>query len=229
MSGPSLLLFFKGLGGSSTPTVVRRPLRHAPRRPRTIARDRRLGQLFQTDQWLGDGLKFDTDNQLDVDVGGVFPIVDTTNIVKDPDDATKTMRIDVGAVAAGATRVLTMPDRDVDLSVAVVDDGSTATPAVRFNSDPDTGIYRKASNALSISCGGTDIIDVDANGMNVTGSLKVGEIKIATNIGILLAKSYSNAGRPSAGTAGRVIFNTDDGQLNIDTGSVWTLPDGTTT
>lgn len=38
-----------------------------------------------------------------------------------------------------------------------------------------------------------------------------------------------DAGRPSAGTAGRIFFNTTDGQLNIDDGTNWTLPDGTTT
>jgi len=35
--------------------------------------------------------------------------------------------------------------------------------------------------------------------------------------------------RPGAGTAGRMFFNSDDGQLNIDDGTNWTLPDGTTT
>ena len=35
--------------------------------------------------------------------------------------------------------------------------------------------------------------------------------------------------RGVAGKPGRVIFNTDDGQLNIDDGTNWTLPDGTTT
>lgn len=40
---------------------------------------------------------------------------------------------------------------------------------------------------------------------------------------------YSDTTRPSAGQVGRVIFNTTDGQLNIDDGTNWTLPDGTTT
>ena len=46
---------------------------------------------------------------------------------------------------------------------------------------------------------------------------------------ILQLGTYTNAQRPAAGTAGRIIFNTDDGQLNIDDGTNWTLPDGTTT
>lgn len=47
--------------------------------------------------------------------------------------------------------------------------------------------------------------------------------------GDLVVQSYNDAGRPAAGTAGRIIFNTDDGQLNVDDGTNWTLPDGTTT
>lgn len=39
----------------------------------------------------------------------------------------------------------------------------------------------------------------------------------------------TNSNRGSAGPAGTMIFNTDDGQLNISDGSNWTLPDGTTT
>ena len=39
--------------------------------------------------------------------------------------------------------------------------------------------------------------------------------------------SYSNSTRPTAATAGRLIYNTDDANLNIDTGSGWILPDGT--
>ena len=42
-------------------------------------------------------------------------------------------------------------------------------------------------------------------------------------------ESYSDAQRPAAGTAGRVIFNTTDSNLNIDDGTNWILPDGTTT
>ena len=44
-----------------------------------------------------------------------------------------------------------------------------------------------------------------------------------------LLPTFDAAGRPAAGYAGRMIFNTDDSQINIDTGSEWTLPDGTTT
>ncbi len=45
----------------------------------------------------------------------VHPVVDTYALVYDPDDPTKQIRLDAGAVGAGQTRVLSMPDRDVDL------------------------------------------------------------------------------------------------------------------
>ena len=43
------------------------------------------------------------------------------------------------------------------------------------------------------------------------------------------AKVFSDATRPLPGDAGRIIFNTTDGQLNVDDGVAWTLPDGTST
>lgn len=52
--------------------------------------------------------------------------------------------------------------------------------------------------------------------------------RLDANLDIVF-KSYTNATRPAAATAGRTIFNTDDGNLNIDTGSGWILPDGTAT
>ena len=45
----------------------------------------------------------------------------------------------------------------------------------------------------------------------------------------MIARSYTDATRPSAGNAGLIIFNTSDGQLNVDDGTNWTLPDGTAT
>lgn len=44
-----------------------------------------------------------------------------------------------------------------------------------------------------------------------------------------VVETFTNAGRPSPGNQGRIIFNSNDGQLNIDDGTNWTLPDGTVT
>jgi len=45
----------------------------------------------------------------------------------------------------------------------------------------------------------------------------------------LFARTYTDTSRPAAGVIGKIIFNSTDGQLNIDDGTNWTLPDGTTT
>ena len=35
--------------------------------------------------------------------------------------------------------------------------------------------------------------------------------------------------RPKAGKTGRLVFNMTDAQINVDDGTDWTLPDGSTT
>jgi hypothetical protein len=49
------------------------------------------------------------------------------------------------------------------------------------------------------------------------------------NVSDVHATVYTDSTRGSAGRAGRIIFNSGDGQLNVDDGTNWTLPDGTTT
>lgn len=87
----------------------------------------------------------------------------------------------------------------------------------------------------------TDVTTTHLDFLNNTGELYVendaeidgivfadGGITMAAQT-LLTVGVYSDGTRPSAGTAGRVIFNTTDGNLNIDDGTNWILPDGTTT
>jgi len=77
--------------------------------------------------------------------------------------------------------------------------------------------------------GGTLIKFPDAN-ITVAGVDFANTFTAAqTFTGNVILPSQTDGNRGAAGTAGRIIFNTDDGQLNIDDGSNWTLPDGTTT
>lgn len=67
----------------------------------------------------------------DVD-GGVQPLNDTFTLC-DPADTTKRVRIDAGNVAAATTRVLTMPNADVNISsfaATLLDDTTTAQALV---------------------------------------------------------------------------------------------------
>ena len=52
---------------------------------------------------------------------------------------------------------------------------------------------------------------------------------IDESVSELKLKVYTDATRPTPGTAGRIIYNSTDGNLNIDNGTNWILPDGTAT
>lgn len=55
------------------------------------------------------------------------------------------------------------------------------------------------------------------------------DTNVALRVILTAVPVKTNATRGAAGTAGRIIFNSDDGNLNIDDGTNWILPDGTTT
>lgn len=57
---------------------------------------------------------------------------------------------------------------------------------------------------------------------------RAGDITMLTGKYITIG-IFTDATRGAAGAAGRVIFNTDDANLNIDDGTNWILPDGTVT
>ena len=44
--------------------------------------------------------------------------------------------------------------------------GTSSLPGVAFGSDTDTGFYRKASNTIGVSAGGTEVGTIDSNGFN---------------------------------------------------------------
>ena len=95
-------------------------------------------------------------------------------------------------------------------------------------------------NALpaEVTPGGTDVFPMQtaAGGGGSTKKVTltnllatVAALSGATFTGAIVLASFTDATRGAAGTAGKVIYNTDDLQLNIDNGTNWTLPDGTTT
>lgn len=101
--------------------------------------------------------------------------------------------------AANAARTVTLKNST----------GNILTATGRDHAIPDNGfvlLYYDGTNAQVLDTG----VHLDASGF-------------------LHVPSFTDGTRGAAGTAARVIFNTTDGQLNIDDGTNWTLPDGTTT
>lgn len=67
-------------------------------------------------------------------------------------------------------------------------DGTAALPAYAFAADLNTGIYRKGSDNVGVSCGGAEVLDVTTAGASVTGvfsatSFPTGQAFISTDAG----------------------------------------------
>lgn len=126
-------------------------------------------------------------------------------------------------------------------------DPSVASGTI-YNLNPGLLGYSVGQSAAPMTnIGATSLIEILGSG-SVTGVCEVGAIALF-NGGIPSRSAllhltqlaaplivpgpqipvYSDTTRPAAGRPGYTIFNTTDGKLNIDTGSGWTLADGTAT
>lgn len=137
-----------------------------------------------------------------------LPAPDTTSIVEDPVDTTKEMRIDVGAVATGTIRVLTMPDQDIDLTPSTgafeaADAGLLSIAGL--TTAADRMIFTTASDVYSVATltqAGRDLID-DANvaAQRTTLGLVIGTNVQAEDAGLTSIAALATA-------ADRMIFTT---------------------
>ena len=79
------------------------------------------------------------------------------------------------------------------------------------------GLFSKGANAQLYS------IEEDGTVWHLTG------FGVLESDGMLHVPVIAQASRPASGVPGRLFFNSDDGNLNLDTGSGWILPDGSAT
>lgn len=160
---------------------------------------------------------------------------------------------DVSALAVLADNAIVRGDggaKDIQDSGVLIDDsdamsGLTALDVDNLKLDGNTVSSTDTNGDINVTPDGTGLVNLGKAGDTVIGDgtehdtypqtdLKVNLGKTANSFkGVFVQSIYlkplTNATRGAAGTAGRVIFNSDDGQLNIDDGTNWTLPDGTTT
>lgn len=135
-----------------------------------------------------------------------LPVDDTTELVRDPGDNTKTMRIDVGAVATGNTRVLTMPNNDVNLV-----DIAAANSHIANTSDPHnvtaTQVGKDTAQWNADKLQDIDIVDLSgiSNGQVLAFNGSSGDFEPVANGG--------------AGGSGGIAF-----EMNFDTNDDGTEP-----
>ena len=58
----------------------------------------------------------------------------------------------------------------VTSELQLLSDGSAANPALYFNSDPNTGVFKSGVDQMAITSGGSQIINLAPEGMTMTGS-----------------------------------------------------------
>ena len=92
---------------------------------------------------------------------------------------------------------------------------SETSPSYSFAGDTNTGLASSGADELVLICGAAFKLKATATVVELTVPLQLDVLTDST--------------RGSAGTAGRVFYNSDDGNLNIDNGTNFILPDGTTT
>lgn len=117
--------------GTETITLINTPS------PVTTATSTEPGDVIRVQAGIGGWLELPV-GQVPV-VTSTAPFSDATPIVKDDADATKKVRIEASGVATGTTRVITMPNQDVDLgalapfsdATALIKDNTDATRQVR--------------------------------------------------------------------------------------------------
>lgn len=76
--------------------------------------------------------------------------------------------------------------------------GSAGSPSLNFGSETNTGVYRPGAGRFGISVLGNLILDVDANGINVTGAVN-STTKLVTASGTAAAPSITFTGDTDTG------------------------------
>lgn len=104
--------------------------------------------------------------------------------------------------------------------------GSAATPAVRSNSDTNTGAYWDGADAFAISTGGSQAVRFDTRGTEFTGAIQ--EDVYTTNITGSTALTPANGTIWHVGLTGTVTFtdslvNGDSMLLNIAGSTLYTV------
>jgi len=143
--------------------------------------------------------------------GVSLPVDDNVALVRDPLDNTKTARLDVGAVGSGQTRVITVPDEDVDLG--------EFSRTVPLSGGAVTLLETAHRNALIELKSGVNVFSAPSSGTGSWVTTVLNETGSSQNI---LGTSLPNGEMATLvvqGTSVRVFTTSSSGPANV-TGAV---------
>jgi len=108
--------------------------------------------------------------------------------------------------------------------VILADDASGAsTPALAFDGDPDTGIFRKSANTIGLSTAGTERAIIDSNGVTIQaqGDIRLADSDSSHYVALQAASTVSSNltfTLPSAdGSNGQMLQTNGSGTLSFTT------------
>ena len=101
---------------------------------------------------------------------------DTTTGLLKIRNAANNAWITVGTLATANLGLLSLAGGTLTGAVLADDAGTAALPAIAFDGDPDTGVYRKGANQLGLTAGGTERAFVDSNGVTLQAQ---GDLRLA--------------------------------------------------
>ena len=108
--------------------------------------------------------------------------------------------------------------------VILADDASGAsTPAIAFDGDPDTGLFRKSANTIGLSTAGTERAFIDSNGLTVQarGDLRLADSDSSNWVALQAASAIGSNVTftlPSAdGSDGQMLKTNGSGTLSFTT------------
>ena len=108
--------------------------------------------------------------------------------------------------------------------VILADDASGAsTPALAFDGDPDTGIFRKSANTIGLSTAGTERAIIDSNGVTIQaqGDIRLADSDSSNWVALQAASTVSSNltfTLPSAdGSNGQMLQTNGSGTLSFTT------------
>ena len=101
---------------------------------------------------------------------------DTTTGLLKIRNAANSAWITIGTLADVNLGLLSQGGGTLTGALLADDAGTAALPALAFDGDPDTGIYRKGANQLGLSTGGSERAFLDSNGVTIQAQ---GDLRLA--------------------------------------------------
>ena len=96
-----------------------------------------------------------------------MPFLNTTSKILKIRNSTNGSFTEIGNIDSANLGLLPRSGGTMTGVLKIDDSNSASTPALSFDTDPDTGLFRKAANKIGLSAGGTEQMFFDADGITL--------------------------------------------------------------